>query len=169
MANQDYIVIPREIYANKNISPSARIIYGIILLRSHQTGYCWASNAYLAEQSGFAERSVSRLISELKNQGLLRIEQDPERKKIRRLYIANYDRIADKIGKVSLSDTASDGSQNWQGNSDKYGERINNKYKNNYKNNYNNYNKNYTFAFEREFEVYNSDIDFDAIARACEK
>lgn len=57
--------IPSPVLHHDTLSANAKLFYAEITALSNRFGYCFASNAYLAEQFKMSERTVSRLISEL--------------------------------------------------------------------------------------------------------
>lgn len=67
---ETYIKIPDSVL-NKNISANAKILYSKLLLLSHKKGFCFASNKYLAELLRLSTRTITKLISELKNENLI--------------------------------------------------------------------------------------------------
>lgn len=73
MQKSYYAVIPANVRYCKNISANAKLLYGEITALCHQEGYCWSSNEYFAELYGSSTRTVSRWISELKDNGFIQI------------------------------------------------------------------------------------------------
>jgi hypothetical protein len=69
-----FVVIPSSVYLNKKISSDAKICYGLILGLSNVYGYSYANNEYLSAQLDVSIRSVQRYLSELKSEGLLKLE-----------------------------------------------------------------------------------------------
>ena len=83
-----FAIIPSDVRYHTALSPNAKLLYGEITALADRNGYCWASNEYLANQFRWGERTVSRLISQMKELGLLRIEMVPTGKGLeRRIYI----------------------------------------------------------------------------------
>jgi hypothetical protein len=86
-----YIAIPQHIIADVNLSPTAKLLYGVIDSFQCKTGVCYATNERLAQElAGCSERTVSRCVSELKDAGLVSIvtEKDPQKKqKCRKIYL----------------------------------------------------------------------------------
>lgn len=84
-----YVVIPTHIVAARNISQTAKMLYGVITSFWQTKGVCWATNARLAEAMGNCdERTVSRAISELKSNGYIVTEK--EGRSSRKIYLAVY-------------------------------------------------------------------------------
>lgn len=75
MNGEYYINIPSKVLHNKNLKPNSKILYGEIARLSQKDGYCYASNKYLGELLDIKEKSVSRLLKELKESGLVKSEE----------------------------------------------------------------------------------------------
>jgi len=45
-----FYILPDDIFDEKEISQSAKLLYALILRLTQQKGYCWASNDYLSEK-----------------------------------------------------------------------------------------------------------------------
>lgn len=75
MNGEYYINIPSKVLHNKNLKPNSKILYGEIARLSQKDGYCYASNKYLGELLNIKEKSVSRLLKELKESGLVKSEE----------------------------------------------------------------------------------------------
>lgn len=83
-----WAVIPADVRYHTALSPNAKLLYGEITALADAKGYCWASNEYLAAQFKWGERTVSRLIAQMKELGLLRIEMvKADNGSERRIYI----------------------------------------------------------------------------------
>jgi hypothetical protein len=81
-----YVVIPTHIVAARNISQTAKLLYGVITSFWQTRGVCWATNARLAEAMGNCdERTVSRAIGELKTNGYIVTEK--EGRSSRKIYL----------------------------------------------------------------------------------
>lgn len=63
-SDERYINIPYPILRRKDISHTAKMIYGFI--GGFWSGDCKASNAYIARIIGSSERSVSRALTDLR-------------------------------------------------------------------------------------------------------
>lgn len=86
-----YAVITADVRYDQRLSANAKLLYGEITSLTNKEGYCWASNAYFAELYGLTERTISRLISSLKNCGYINyeVEQDNYRK----IYLSQPPRV----------------------------------------------------------------------------
>ncbi len=82
--------IPAQVRYNDTLSANAKIFYAEITALSCKYGYCFASNAYFAEQFKMSDRTVSRLISELEELRFIKIKivKDAQSGKVlgRRIY-----------------------------------------------------------------------------------
>lgn len=121
-----YIAIPQHIIADVNLSPTAKLLYGIIDSFQCKTGVCYATNERLAQElANCSERTISRCVAELKNAGLVSIVDynDPTKKQ--------------RIRKMCLLPSVTDGQgvdnivypprQNWRGGVDKNGDKVTNR------------------------------------------
>ena len=88
MQKNYYAIIPATIRYDKQLSPTAKLLYGELTALSNEKGYCWASNRYFSELYGVSPISISRYISQLKELGYIRITYDKNTKdQDRRIYI----------------------------------------------------------------------------------
>lgn len=70
-----FIMIPQAVYGNKDISPRAALVFGLILsLANGKTGFCYAANKYLADLMNVSERTISGCLAELKREKLITIQ-----------------------------------------------------------------------------------------------
>lgn len=69
-----YVCVPVSVLGDASLSASARVLYGLVVGLSGQTGFSWASNAWFAAAVGCSDRQVRRLLGELFERGLVRIE-----------------------------------------------------------------------------------------------
>ena len=69
-----YVKIPLFIIKDSNISFSGKILYGILLLLSYKTGYCFANNKFLSIIMGIGERRITALLKILKDNDYIFIE-----------------------------------------------------------------------------------------------
>ena len=69
-----YSVIPARVRDDHTLRPNAKLLYGELSALAQAEGYCWASNAYLAEQLGVAPKTVEGLLRQLKDRGHIRLE-----------------------------------------------------------------------------------------------
>lgn len=67
-----YIKIKDDIL-KRDISDGAKILYGELNRLSTKEGYCFASNKYLGELVNKKERTIQKLLKELKDNNLIKI------------------------------------------------------------------------------------------------
>lgn len=83
-----YITIPTKIVQDDQLSPYAKLTFGVIGNLSNARGYCFATNKYLAKLLNLHENTVSRFVNELTNRGyLLRFDEIVNEQTQRRLFI----------------------------------------------------------------------------------
>lgn len=70
---QGYSSIPNKIKYDSNLTPMTRLLYSDISALCKQKGYCWATNAYFAKLYNINEKTVTRCINELKQNGYITI------------------------------------------------------------------------------------------------
>lgn len=75
---ENFIIIPESIYRDERLSPRAVLLYGLVQAFSKGRGFCWASNAALAERLNVSKSCLSHLVSKLSSCGLVRLQTDPE-------------------------------------------------------------------------------------------
>jgi hypothetical protein len=78
MVEENFIIIPESIYRDERLSPRAILLYGLVRAFSNERGFCWASNAALAERLHVSKSRLSHLVSELHRYGFVRLQTDPE-------------------------------------------------------------------------------------------
>lgn len=92
--NKSYFaVLPADIRYNKKLKDKAKLLYGEITALCNEKGYCWANNSYFAELYGVSKETISRLISNLCDQGYVKVEiiYDGKVIKERRIHIQSND------------------------------------------------------------------------------
>ena len=92
--NKSYFaVLPADIRYNKKLKDKAKLLYGEITALCNEKGYCWANNSYFAELYGVSKETISRLISNLCDQGCVKVEiiYDGKVIKERRIHIQRND------------------------------------------------------------------------------
>lgn len=68
-----YAILPATVRYDKNLTPSAKLLYAEITALSNSKGYCWASNKYFADLYGVGKNSISNWIKNLKDNGYIDI------------------------------------------------------------------------------------------------
>ena len=81
-----YSVIPARVRDDHTLRPNAKLLYGELSALAVSEGFCWACNAYLADQIGVASKTVEGLIRQLKDRGhiTLEVERDVETNEVLR-------------------------------------------------------------------------------------
>ena len=115
-----FCIITGPLLDNRTLSANAKLLYASITSLTDSTGYCWASNKYLAERFGWGERTVSRLIAQLQAEGYIHAIMalnDKTNQMERRIYIG----MEAAGGVAKIGDTC----QNWRGGVAKTGDQNN--------------------------------------------
>ena len=86
-----WAVIPARVRYDEDLRPNAKLLYAEIQALADKSGYCWATNEYLAKLYGLAARTVSDLVSKLAQKGYIGVEvlRDEETNEVieRRLWV----------------------------------------------------------------------------------
>lgn len=69
-----FITLPSELARDNTMPDGAKLMYAFIASLSHLTGYCYATNAYLAEAANVSQRSAENHVRSLKNAGYIDVE-----------------------------------------------------------------------------------------------
>lgn len=77
-----YIKIPTILFNENKVCDNAKILYGFIWLFSLKDGYCYASNNYLGKIINVSERTITRLILELKNASYITVKYNGRKRYI---------------------------------------------------------------------------------------
>lgn len=85
-----YAVIPAPILLSKTLKANSKLLYGIISSLANQKGYCYASNAYLAELLSLTRQAISKLAQDLESHNFIKIElvRQGNEVKERRIYLS---------------------------------------------------------------------------------
>lgn len=86
-----WAVIPATVLDDMELPANAKILYGVLSSLMRREGYCWATNAQLAEAMHCSEDVIMRWISSLSKGGHIRVKTEPNRKtggKIRYIFPA---------------------------------------------------------------------------------
>ena len=69
------IAVPTNLLSDRNISATAKLLYGVIDSFQRKSGVCYASNDRLSEEiAGCSARTISRAIAELKEAGYIDVD-----------------------------------------------------------------------------------------------
>lgn len=69
-----WAVLPAGIRYDEELRPNAKLLYAEISAMADSTGFCWATNRYLARLFGLAQDTVSALIAQLADRGYIALE-----------------------------------------------------------------------------------------------
>lgn len=72
MQKSYYAIIPANVRYDRDLIPSAKLLYGEITALCNEKGYCWAENSYFAELYGVSKTSISKWIKSLIDGGYIR-------------------------------------------------------------------------------------------------
>lgn len=87
MNYDNYIKIPIVLLTDTNVSSSAKLLYGLLVLLTYQEGYCYTNNSYLADKLNLGIRAITRLLKELSDNNYIKMEF--KHKFIRKIFIVN--------------------------------------------------------------------------------
>lgn len=85
-------LLPPRVRYDRELRPTAKLLYAEISAMADVTGFCWASNRYLAALFGVTKNTVTELLSQLAGRGYIEIEVLRDEKNAvqeRRLYITD--------------------------------------------------------------------------------
>lgn len=83
-----YAFLPAPVLNDNDLKPNEKILYAVITSLTHREGYCYASNAYLAERFDVTRQTVSNWISNLKEKGYLTVKINEGEGNRRHIYTA---------------------------------------------------------------------------------
>lgn len=69
-----YAVIPAGVLYDDRLRPAAKLLYGEIVRLAQSSGYCYATNKQLMGVCNLTDKSVSELVSQLRDCGHIRVE-----------------------------------------------------------------------------------------------
>lgn len=69
-----YAVIPANVRYDTNITNLAKLLYGEITSLCNEKGFCWATNKYFAELYSVSVTTISKSITQLKENGYIEVE-----------------------------------------------------------------------------------------------
>lgn len=72
MKKSYYAIIPANVRYNKSLTANAKLLYGEITALCNEEGYCWASNHYFSDLYGVSKTSISKWISQLEKENLIK-------------------------------------------------------------------------------------------------
>ena len=85
------IVIPAEVLFHPKLTMTEKMLFGVINNLAYNPNGCWATNRYLGKLLSIEPQTVSKMISNLKNQGFLKVcfvsKEDGTNEHGRRIYV----------------------------------------------------------------------------------
>ena len=66
-----WAVIPASVLFSEDLRPNAKLLYGVVTLLQESSGYCYASNRYLANLFGLQPETITGLLNNLVEAGLI--------------------------------------------------------------------------------------------------
>lgn len=85
-----FVTLLAPVLYDPDLSPNAKLLYGVISSLTTHRGYCYAANGTLAEWFGVTERQISRLVKELDERGHICIRMDATKTgRQRRIFLSN--------------------------------------------------------------------------------
>lgn len=93
---KDFLIIPNDVAFDTKLSSSAKLLYAEIAYLCNIEGFCWASNGYLGRLFGIDNRTVQRLLRQLKDKGYIFFDT-PDKN------VAPYDKNVANIRQICLT------------------------------------------------------------------
>ena len=84
-----YAIIPADVRYDEDLPAGAKLLYGEITALCGKEGHCWASNSYFAELYNKGNRTITRWISALIEQGHIQADVEKEAGNQRRIYLTS--------------------------------------------------------------------------------
>ena len=72
---------------DNDISSTSKLLMGLITTLTMKEGFCYASNKYLSNLLKVSRRTITSCISSLKRKNYIKVENDPN---MRKIYLANF-------------------------------------------------------------------------------
>ena len=85
--NLKYVEVPMIVLLDSDISSTAKLLMGLITTLTMKEGFCYASNKYLSNLLKVSRRTITSCISSLKRKNYIKVENDPN---MRKIYLANF-------------------------------------------------------------------------------
>ena len=86
-----YSIIPASVRYSDRLSCCQKLMFAEITSLSNKKGYCYASNDYFAKLYNKSKETISRWISDLSNEGFVRVELDRKAGNKRRIFAIPID------------------------------------------------------------------------------
>lgn len=85
--NLKYVEVPMIVLLDNDISSTSKLLMGLITTLTMKEGFCYASNKYLSNLLKVSRRTITSCISSLKRRNYIKVENDPN---MRKIYLANF-------------------------------------------------------------------------------
>jgi len=85
--NLKYVEVPMIVLLDNDISSTSKLLMGLITTLTMKEGFCYASNKYLSNLLKVSRRTITSCISSLKRKNYIKVENDPN---MRKIYLANF-------------------------------------------------------------------------------
>lgn len=90
----DLYYVTTPIYViDSDLGDGEKIVLGILMSLSTKEGYCYAKNDYLASKTNKNEDAVKKIISRLKQYGIIRVEEVSRKNRERKIYINDLKKL----------------------------------------------------------------------------
>lgn len=86
ITNIKHIQVPTMVLLDEDVSSTAKLLMGLITTLTMQEGYCFASNKYLGSLMKVSKRTITSCVSALRNKNYIKVENQPN---MRKIYLAN--------------------------------------------------------------------------------
>lgn len=78
---EKFVRIPFEVLEDKNLQPTTKLLFGLILSLCNRNGYCWANNNYFIKTLSISRATTVRSFKELIKNNFILLENDNENNK----------------------------------------------------------------------------------------
>lgn len=85
--NLKYVEVPMIVLLDEDISSTSKLLMGLITTLTMKEGFCYASNRYLSNIMKVSRRTITSCITSLKRKNYIKVEIDPN---MRKIYLANF-------------------------------------------------------------------------------
>ncbi len=82
-----YFPVFDHIAARKDLTPNAKMLFGLLYNLTRREGYAWASNSFLAERLGTQPRQIRNILNELHAASFIDLSFEQEGGTKRRIYV----------------------------------------------------------------------------------
>ena len=86
ITNLKYVEVPVVVLLDEDLSTTTKLLMGLITTLSMQDCFCCASNRYLSNLMKVSRRTITSCIASLRKKKYIRVESEPN---TRRIYLAN--------------------------------------------------------------------------------